>query len=115
MEDSILTSIKLALGLPEEYDVFDPQLVMHINSAISVLTELGVGPESGFKITGKDEVWNDFLDDPNLLELCKTTTYLRVRLMFDPPANSFVVTSIEKQLSEYDWRINIMIDNIRGY
>ena len=115
MEESILTSIKLALGLPEEYDAFDSQVIMHINSALNVLTELGVGTNSGFKITGETETWGDFLDDPNLLELCKTTTYLRVRLMFDPPANSFVVTSIEKQLAEYDWRINIMMDNIRGY
>lgn len=113
MDESILTSIKLALGLPEEYDAFDSQVIMHINSALAILTELGVGSSEGFKITGTEETWNDFLDDPKLLELCKTNTYMRVRLMFDPPANSFVVTSMEKQLAEYEWRINVMIDKIK--
>lgn len=38
--DSILTSIKKLLGIAEEYEHFDPDIVMYINSAFSVLTQL---------------------------------------------------------------------------
>ena len=112
MEESILSSIKLALGLPDEYEAFDPQIIMHINSVFTILTELGVGPDDGFKISDKSAIWSDFLEDEKLLELCKSDMYLRIRLMFDPPVNSFVVSSMEKQISEFEWRIAVMIDKI---
>lgn len=108
--DSILTSIKKLLGITEEQTQFDTDIIIHINSVLSVLTQLGVGYETGFFITDKSALWSDFLDNTSELEMVKTYVYLRVRLLFDPPSNSSVTQSIEKTISELEWRMNISVD-----
>lgn len=104
---SILTDIKKLLGLTKDYTVFDTDVIIHINSVFMTLNELGVGPDNGFKISGYDEKWEEFLSESVQLEGVKTYIYLRVKLLFDPPANSFLVNSIEKQISELEWRLNV--------
>lgn len=105
MADSILNDIKKALGITEDYTAFDQEIILHTNTAIMFAEQLGLPP---FKITGKAETWDQYLAGiTKNLEAVKTYLYLQVRLVFDPPANSFVVTAIEKQLQEYAWRINI--------
>ena len=112
--DSILTSIKKLLGIADEYEQFDTDIIMFINSAFSVLTQLGVGNESGFAITGKTETWDDYLSGSELvkeqLEMVKTYVYLKVRVAFDPPSSSFVLEAFNKQISELEWRINVVVD-----
>lgn len=105
--DSILTSIKKLLGITEAYDHFDTDLMIHINSVFSILTQLGVGPANGFSIAGKDAVWSDFMFDDARLEMVKSYVYLKVKLLFDPPLNSAVIESANRQLSELEWRINV--------
>ena len=107
MMDSILTSVKKLLGVGEEYTHFDDDIIMHINSVIFILTQIGIGPEEGFSITSKDQTWNDFLQGRINIESVKSYVYLKVRLLFDPPSNSFLVEAIERQISEYEWRLNI--------
>ena len=80
--DSILTSIKKLLGIIEEYEHFDPDLIMHINSVFMVLTQLGVGPVNGFAIHGKEETWTDFISDDSRLELVKSYMHLKVKLLY---------------------------------
>lgn len=110
--ESILTSIKKMLGIEPDFTHFDNDIVIYINSALMVLNQLGVGPEAGFIITGNTEIWKDFLFDRTDLEAIKTYIYLKVRLVFDPPTNSFLVDAIEKQISELEWRINIQSEKI---
>ena len=105
--DSILTSVKKLLGVGEEYTHFDDDIIMHINSVIFILTQIGIGPTEGFVITSKDQTWNDFLQGRINIESVKSYVYLKVRLLFDPPSNSFLVEAIERQISEYEWRLNI--------
>ena len=107
MMDSILTSVKKLLGVGEEYTHFDDDIIMHINSVIFILTQIGIGPSEGFAITSKDQTWNDFLQGRINIESVKSYVYLKVRLLFDPPSNSFLVEAIERQISEYEWRLNI--------
>lgn len=107
MMDSILTSVKKLLGVGEEYTHFDDDIIMHINSVIFILTQIGIGPVEGFAITSKDQTWNDFLQGRINIESVKSYVYLKVRLLFDPPSNSFLVEAIERQISEYEWRLNI--------
>lgn len=109
--DSILTSIKKMLGISEEYDHFDADIIMDINSVLFVLTQLGVGPEKGYAITGASEKWDDFTGDSNLSELIKSYVYLKVRLIFDPPSSSAVIESTNKLISEFEWRINVYYEN----
>lgn len=108
--DSILTSIKKLLGITEEQTNFDQDLIMHINSVFSILTQLGVGPSEGFFIEGNSDTWEDFIGESTNLELVKSYVYMKVRLMFDPPLNSSVTESINKMISELEWRINITVD-----
>jgi hypothetical protein len=108
MTDSILTSVKKNIGIEENYTAFDPDIILHINSVFSTLNQLGIGPEDGFFIEDKNTVWSDFLGGDARLNQVKTYVYLRVRLLFDPPTNSFVIAAYEKQIEELTWRINVV-------
>lgn len=105
--DSILDSIKQQLGIGLDDTSFDKELVLHINGALMVMTQLGVGPDEGFRITGTNETWAQFLGDRTDLELVKSDVFLRVKLIFDPPTNSFLVNAINDQIKENDWRIEV--------
>lgn len=109
--DSILTSIKKLLGIAEEYEHFDPDIVMHINSAFSVLTQLGVGPKEGFRIEDASKTWSEFLYDDTRLEFVKSFIHLKVKLGFDPPLSSAAIEAINRQISELEWRINVAVEN----
>lgn len=112
-DDSILISIKKLLGITEEYTHFDQDIVMHINSVIFVLSQLGVETADGFAITGPNETWSDLLpniDQQKNLESIKSYIYLKVRLLFDPPSASAVIESTNKLINELEWRINVAVD-----
>lgn len=108
--ESILTSTKKLLGITEEYEQFDTDLIICINSVLSILTQLGVGPSKGFSIKDKTAVWTDFIPYDNRLEFVKSYLHLKVKLLFDPPLGSAVTESINRMLSELEWRINIEAD-----
>ena len=111
--ESILTSIKKLLGIDAAYTHFDTDLIMHINSVFSILTQLGVGPPDGFSIAGADEKWSDFISDKtNHFSLVKSYTHLKVRLLFDPPLGSAVIESINRQISEFEWRLFVAADPV---
>jgi hypothetical protein len=108
METSILTGTKKILGLAEDYTAFDHDVITHINTAFSTLTQLGVGPEAGFMIEDETAVWTDFIADNDLqYNSVKTYVYLRVRMLFDPPSTSFVITALNEQIKELEWRLNV--------
>lgn len=109
--ESILTSIKKLLGIAEEYEHFDPDLILHINSVFMVLNQLGVGPE-GFMIQDKHSIWTDFIPVEDVrFEAVKSYVYLKVRLLFDPPLSSAVMESINRMISEFEWRLNVAAES----
>ena len=108
--DSILTSIKKLLGIAEDYTNFDTDIIIHINSVFSILTQLGVGPSEGFSISDENDVWSDFINDSTKIELVKTYIYLKVRLIFDPPQSSSVIDAMNRTISELEWRLNVAVD-----
>lgn len=110
MQESILYTIKKMLGLDPDYSAFDVDIIIHINSVIMILRQLGVGPQDGYAISGPDEKWSDFLGSSALLEPVKSYIYLKVRSVFDPPSNSYVQDAIQKQIAEYEWRLNVEVD-----
>lgn len=109
--ESILTSIKKLLGITEEYDQFDPDIIMHINSVFMILTQLGVGPAEGFSIEDDTSVWSDFIQDIKKLESVKTYIYLKVKLAFDPPLSSAVIESMNRLINELEWRLNVAAES----
>ena len=112
-QDSILATIRLGVGVPEDYTVFDTELIMDINSAFMVLYQLGVG-DAPFQITGEDEVWSSYIALSDNLEGVKTYIRDSVKLMFDPPMNSFLVDLLERRKKEFEWRINVQVDPGEG-
>ena len=110
MEESILASIKKLLGIPEEYKQFDADIIMHINSVFSILTQLGVGPSNGFSIQDEDRGWHDFIGEDNKIEMVKSYIHLKVKLLFDPPLSSAVIEAINQMVKELEWRINVAVD-----
>lgn len=112
---SILTSIKKLLGITEDYDHFDADIIMHINSVFMILNQLGVGPKEGFRIEDETSTWNDYLGDSILLESVKTYIYLRVRLLFDSTTlSSTVIESMKQTISELEWRLNVTADSTQS-
>ena len=109
--ESILTSIKKLLGMTEDYTAYDDQIIIHVNSVFMILTQLGIGPEDGFTIKDKEAIWNDFVSDETKLELVKSYVYLKVKLLFDPPSNSSVIASINRQINEFEWRLNVKAES----
>lgn len=110
--ESILTSIKKLLGIAEEYEHFDADIIMHINSVFLILTQIGVGPSEGFSITDKGDIWNDFLPaNQKNLNAVKSYVYLKVKLLFDPPTSSALMESTERLAKEYEWRINVAAES----
>jgi len=107
MEESILKSTKKILNLADDYTPFDLDIITHINAAFSVLDQLGVGPEGGFSIVDDTTLWSEYPIPANQLQLVKTYVYLKVRLVFDPPATSFLIEAMNKQIAEYEWRLNV--------
>lgn len=110
--ESILTSIKKLLGVDEAYQHFDPDLIIHINSVLAVLTQLGVGPKDGFSISDASAVWENFIPNSPKLNFVKSYTHLKVRLLFDPPLGSATIEAINRQISELEWRIQVEADPI---
>lgn len=98
---SILNTIKKMLGVAEEYHAFDIDILTDINAVFLTLNQLGVGPATPFQIASEEEEWGEFSNIPGI----QTYVYQKVRLMFDPPPNSFLVNSIEKQTQEMEWRM----------
>lgn len=110
--ESILTSIKKMLGIAEEYTQFDADIIMHINSVFTTLTQLGVGPSEGFYIESEADKWGEFIPDANKLQSVKTYIYLKVRLLFDPSSlGASTLAAYERQIQELEWRLNVIAEN----
>jgi hypothetical protein len=108
METSILISTKKVLGIAPDYTVFDEDVLMHINTALSTLTQLGVGPTTGYTVEDAEDEWSDFVDeDDHQYNAVKSYVYLRTQMIFDPPATSYLIAARERQIQELEWRLNV--------
>ena len=107
---SILTTIKLSLGITEDCTDFDEMLITHINTVLNIVTQLGVGPSEGYLISDVSNQWEELLEKSKLLDLVKTYMSMKVRMMFDPPTSSNVAEAYNRMISELEYRINIIVD-----
>ena len=111
--DKILSTVRKRAGLNDELHDFDVDLIMEINTALNVCTQLGIGPSRGFRITGEDETWEDWLGEDNTdprYEMAKDYIAKRARLKFDPPQVSYLVTALTEETKELEWRLSIQND-----
>jgi hypothetical protein len=110
MVTKILDSIKVLLGISSGDENFDEEIMMHINSVFSILEQLGVPGEENFQLEDGNELWTDYLPEEDMVPLIKSYIYYKVRLLFDPPQNSFLVNSMQKLTEEFEWRIHVMVE-----
>ena len=110
-KDSILDSIKKLLGISAEDTNFDTDVIMNINSALAVLTQLGVGPSTGFSISDSSSTWSELISDNKRLEMVKTYVYLKAKIVFDPPLSSTVMEAMNQRISELEWRIVVAAES----
>lgn len=112
--ESILESTKSILGLFPEDDSFDNELILHINGVLANLIQMGIGPQNGYFIQSKDNLWSEFLSGDDLMKMHNVKTYvaMKVKLTFDPPASSTVKDSLESQCKEFEYR---MYTQMGGY
>ena len=112
--ESVLTSIKKLLGITEYYTQFDQDIIMHINSVFNILTQIGVGPSTGFSISDKETKWTDYISDLSLIEMVKSYIYLKVRILFDPPTTGILMDAMQKQILELEWRLSVQVETEEG-
>lgn len=108
MESSILISTKKVLLIDASYDAFDLDVITHINTALSTLTQMGIGPADGFMIEDDTEEWEDFIGDDARYSMIRTYVYLKVSMLFDPPTTGYLVDAKNNQIREIEWRLNVL-------
>lgn len=110
--DSILNSIKKTLGIEEDCEDFDEELIIHINSVFIIVNQIGIPKKvDTVMIDSKENKWEDFFDDNKIISLLKSYVYMKVRLLFDPPTNSSLLESMKSSINEYEWRLNVQSEN----
>lgn len=112
MNESILESVKKDIGAFVENEcesAFDQTLIRYINSVFFTLNQIGIGPDSGFKITSYENTWSEYVTDEDNLELVKSYMSMKVGLMFDPPSSSFVADSRKAMCDEAEWRLRLAV------
>ena len=110
--DSILDTTKKMVGFDWDYTAFDIDIITHINSTFFVLQQLGIGPSTGFSINDNTKTWAEFSAGDSI-EAVKSYMYLKVRMLFDPPANSFTQDAMKNQATEFEWRLNVHTEGTR--
>lgn len=114
MTDSILNTTKKLLGIAEENTEFDLDIILHINSVFTILTQLGVGPSKGFSILDSSSVWSDFIPEGEMMEAVKSYMACKVRMLFDPPTSSTTMQALQNMCNELEWRLNVLCDTTVG-
>lgn len=109
--DSILITVKKKIGVNEEDTSFDTDIITCINTVLSILNQLGVGPEEGLTIKDKTDTWDELTTDPIALAMAESYIPLKVRLMFDPPSSGSVMEAIKMEIAELEWRMNAAVDS----
>lgn len=111
MDNSILDTIKKPLGASSDDTSFDADIIMHINSTLLALTQMGVGPTTGFYIQDNTTKWSEYVNDPFITKPLETYVYIKVRLVFDPPASQVLIDALKSSAAECEWRIREWIES----
>lgn len=109
-DGSILMSVKKLLNVENDDPAFDTDIGMGINGVFMTLQQLGIGPDEGFAIHDADTKWSDFSSDKKLIDSVKMYVYLKVRMIFDPPASSVVADAVNSRIAELEWRLNVQAE-----
>jgi hypothetical protein len=112
--NSILDDTKIAIGMTAEQTEFNADLVLHINSVLADLHQMGIGPDEGYSIVNAADTWDEFIETEKRLNNVKSYIFLRVKMLFDPPSVGYVLTSLEKMIEKAEWRLTVAADEIKN-
>ena len=107
--ESIFLSVKKALNITPEDDAFDTDILIHLNSVLSKLNQLGVGPEIPLQINDDSTTWDELYSDPKY-SFIRSYIYLSVRLLFDPPSTTTMYEAFQRKIEELEWRLYVLGD-----
>lgn len=110
MEEKILDTIKDMLGISKDDSAFDNDILVNINSAFSTLYQIGVGDDGHYFLLNGSEKWEDVFIESDLIDFIKLYTFMKVRIVFDPPTNSSVLQALIEQMKEIEYRILLQAD-----
>lgn len=110
LTDSILNDIKKLCNIGSDDRNFDQDIIIHINDALDTCRQLGIGPAEGFDVTDSSQTWGDFFGDTQVVPSIRGYVYARVKIVFDPPANSFVMDAFKNKIAEFEWRGNVDVE-----
>ena len=85
--------------------IIKEQIIMHINSVLMILRQMGVGPQEGFGISDATATWSEFCQNRADIEAVKSYTALKVKMLFDPPQSSSTMEATKNLISELEWRL----------
>lgn len=114
-DQNILISIKKLLNISEDDPAFDTDIRMFINNELMTIKQLGIGVKEDFYEIDDNSVWADFSDDKSILETTKVLIFLKVKMLFDPPASSVVADAINQRIRELEWRLNVQAERDYHY
>lgn len=110
MDNKILDDIRAMLG-PDTDTVFDTDLLIHINTFLSDMTQVGIGPSGGM-IVDKNTTWAQFITNSILLPQVRTYVYLKVKLVFDTSSmTSYAINALNDQAKELIWRLQVWAES----
>lgn len=112
VNESILNSIKKLLNISKDDTSFDTDIIIHINSVITSLLQIGIGKEN-FRVVDKDTKWTDYISNDKSIDYIKTYIYLKVKMVFDPPANGSIMQSFNETIKELEWRLHINYESTK--
>ena len=105
LDESILITLRPLNNVDRNDPGFDDKLIPLINSQLMMAHQFGVGYD-GFEITGSSETWRDWLgDNGSKLAAIKVWVGYSVLLLFDPPDNSTVLSSIQREIDKKEWML----------
>lgn len=105
MNKSILHTVRDIITGETDYDGFDKELVIYINSCIATLKQLGVGPEKGFRIKDDTSEWTDYLPEGETLDMAYDYICSKCRLKFDPPTSGILMQALKETIAEIEQRL----------
>ena len=105
MSDSVLSSTKQMLGISPEDTSFDVNVIMSINTTLTILMDLGLTEVEDQIVTSNKMTWDELLGGRTDIEYVKTYIYQKVKMIFDPPTSTAAIDAMQRSISELEWRI----------
>lgn len=106
--EKILDSVRKIIGGDWVADSFNPELILHINTVIAFIDQLGVKVTT--RTITENTTWSELIPDIELIEDVKTFVAFKVKKIFDPPTGSSAMNALDEVLAECEYRIGLTVE-----